>query len=34
MALQKGDKAPDFRLFNSDKKEDSLNDFQGKNPLN
>ncbi|MBC8111575.1 MAG: peroxiredoxin [Verrucomicrobia bacterium] len=29
--LQKGDKAPDFKLFNSDKKEVSLSDFNGKN---
>jgi peroxiredoxin len=31
MALQKGDKAPSFKLFNSDKKEVSLSDFNGKN---
>jgi peroxiredoxin len=31
MALQKGDKAPAFKLFSSDKKEVSLSDFQGKN---
>jgi len=31
MALQKGDKAPDFTLFNSDKKEVSLGDYKGKN---
>jgi len=31
MALKQGDKAPDFRLFNTDKKEVSLSDFNGKN---
>ena len=31
MSLQKGDKAPDFKLFSSDKKEVSLGDFKGKN---
>ena len=31
MALQKGDKAPDFKLFNSDKQEVSLSDYKGKN---
>jgi len=31
MALKKGDKAPDFKLFNSDKQEVSLSDYQGKN---
>lgn len=31
MALQKGDKAPSFKLFNTDKKEVSLEDFKGKN---
>lgn len=31
MALQKGDKAPSFTLFNSDKKQVSLEDFKGKN---
>lgn len=31
MALQKGDKAPDFTLFNSDKKEVTLGDYKGKN---
>jgi len=31
MTLKKGDKAPDFRLFSSDKKEVSLADYQGKN---
>lgn len=31
MALQKGDKAPSFKLFSSDKKEVSLEDFKGKN---
>ena len=31
MALQKGDKAPDFTLFNSDKKEVSLSEYKGKN---
>jgi peroxiredoxin len=30
MALKQGDKAPDFRLFNTDKKEVSLSDFNGK----
>jgi glutaredoxin-dependent peroxiredoxin len=30
MALQKGDKAPDFKLFNTDKKHVSLADFAGK----
>jgi len=29
--LQPGDKAPDFNLFNTDKKEVALSDFQGKN---
>ncbi|MFN4082191.1 MAG: redoxin domain-containing protein [Bacteroidia bacterium] len=29
--LKKGDKAPHFKLFNSDKKEVSLDDFKGKN---
>lgn len=29
--LKKGDKAPYFKLFNSDKKEVSLDDFKGKN---
>ncbi len=31
MALQKGDKAPYFKLVSSDKKEVSLDDFKGKN---
>ena len=31
MALQIGDKAPDFKLFNTNKKEVSLGDFSGKN---
>jgi peroxiredoxin len=31
MALSVGTKAPDFKLFNSDKKEVSLSDFAGKN---
>lgn len=31
MALKKGDKAPSFKLFNSDKKEVSLEDFKGRN---
>ncbi len=31
MALQKGDKAPEFNLFNTDKKAVSLQDFKGKN---
>jgi peroxiredoxin len=30
MALQKGDKAPSFKLFNTEKKEISLEDFKGK----
>lgn len=30
MALQKGDKAPFFKLFNTTKKETSLSDFAGK----
>ena len=30
MSLQVGDKAPDFKLFNSELKEVSLNDFAGK----
>jgi glutaredoxin-dependent peroxiredoxin len=30
MALQIGDQAPDFKLFNSDKKEVSLSDYSGK----
>lgn len=29
--LKKGDKAPDFKLFSSEKKEVSLSDFKGKN---
>ncbi len=31
MALAVGSSAPDFKLFNTDKKEVSLNDFKGKN---
>lgn len=31
MALQIGDKAPEFKLYNSDKKEVSLSDYKGKN---
>ncbi len=31
MSLQKGDKAPSFKLFDTDKKEVSLSDFAGKN---
>jgi peroxiredoxin len=31
MALKQGDKAPDFKLFNTDKTEVSLSDFSGKN---
>lgn len=31
MSLQKGEKAPSFKLFNTDKKEVSLEDFKGKN---
>lgn len=31
MALASGTKAPDFKLFNQDKKEVSLSDFTGKN---
>jgi len=31
MALQKGDKAPYFKLVSSDKKEVSLDDFKGRN---
>lgn len=31
MALQKGDKAPSFKLFNTEKKEISLEDYKGKN---
>lgn len=31
MSLKKGDKAPSFKLFNSEKKEISLEDFKGKN---
>jgi len=31
MSLSVGTKAPDFKLFNTDKKEVSLNDFKGKN---
>ncbi|SFG93359.1 redoxin domain-containing protein [Pedobacter insulae] len=30
MSLQVGDKAPDFKLFNSELKEVSLNDYKGK----
>ena len=31
MTLKKGDQAPDFKLYSSDKKEISLADFNGKN---
>lgn len=31
MALKKGDKAPDFKLYNSAKEEVSLKDYEGKN---
>jgi glutaredoxin-dependent peroxiredoxin len=31
MALQKGDKAPSFKLFNTEKQEVSLENFNGKN---
>jgi len=31
MTLAKGDKAPSFKLFNTEKKEVSLEDFKGKN---
>ena len=31
MALKKGDKAPAFKLYNSEKKEVSLDDYRGKN---
>lgn len=31
MVLQKGDQAPPFTLFNTDKKKASLEDFKGKN---
>lgn len=31
MALKIGDKAPDFKLYNSDKQEVSLSDYKGKN---
>jgi peroxiredoxin len=31
MSLSAGTKAPDFKLFNSEKKEVSLSDFKGKN---
>ena len=31
MTLKKGDKAPTFKLFNTDKKEISLDNFKGKN---
>lgn len=33
MKLSKGDKAPDFRLYSSEKKEIQLEDFAGKNLL-
>jgi glutaredoxin-dependent peroxiredoxin len=33
MALKIGDKAPDFKLFNSEKGEVSLSDYSGKNLL-
>ena len=31
MTIQPGDKAPDFKLYNSDKKEVSSKDFEGRN---
>ena len=31
MAISIGDKAPNFKLFSSDKKEVSLEDYNGKN---
>jgi len=31
MALKKGDKAPSFKLYNSEKKEVSLDEYRGKN---
>lgn len=31
MAIQKGDKAPSFKLFNTEKKEVSVEDYKGKN---
>src|SRR5436190_301345 len=31
MALKKGDQAPSFKLFSSDKKEVALEDYKGKN---
>src|SRR6478735_6871355 len=31
MTLKKGDKAPSFKLFNTEKKEVSLEDYKGKN---
>ena len=33
MTLKTGDKAPDFKLFDTDKKEVSLNDYKGKNVI-
>ncbi|MCF8246359.1 MAG: redoxin domain-containing protein [Saprospiraceae bacterium] len=33
MALQTGDKAPDFKLYNTERVEVSLNDYQGRNLL-
>lgn len=33
MAIEIGQKAPDFKLFNSEKKEISLSDFKGKNVI-
>lgn len=33
MTLKKGDKAPSFKLFNTEKKEVSLEDFKGKNVI-
>ncbi len=31
MSIKVGDKAPDFKLFNTEKKEIALSDYQGKN---
>ena len=33
MALKAGDKAPNFKLYNSEKEEVSLDNFQGKNKV-